>query len=78
MLLGLIPFQNSIPSVEMQLECPACFPFCTKTSGTQTALRLTPQKTFFGVQLKLIIKVNAGASAQLLVSTPSAIFKYFN
>ncbi len=52
----------------MQLECRACSPFSTKTSGTQTALLSTPQQRVSGVQLKQNFKVNAGATAQLHVS----------
>ncbi len=55
----------------MQLGCHACSPSNTKTSGIQTVLLLTLQQNIFGVQLKQIIKVNAGATAQLHVSTAS-------
>lgn len=44
----------------------AYFPFCTKTSGTVTALRLTP--LYFGVRLKQNMKMNSGVFAQLIVS----------
>ena len=53
----------------MRLESPACFPFCTKTSGTQTAQPLTPQRNVFGVRLRQNMKVNAGGIAQLRVSS---------
>lgn len=47
---------------------PACFPSCTKTSGTKTALRLIPQQRVHGVQLKQNSNMNSGATAQLTVS----------
>lgn len=48
---------------------PACFPSTTKTTGTQAARTLTPQTAVSGVGLKQPIRVNSGATAQLLVST---------
>lgn len=48
---------------------PACFPSSTKTSGTHNVLRLTPQKSVFGVRFKLNMKMNSGAFAQRTVST---------
>lgn len=48
---------------------PACFPSCTKTGGSQTVLRWTLQKSVFGVQLKLNMNMNSGATVQLIVST---------
>ena len=63
-----------MPLVEMQQECRACFPSSTMISGIQTALWSTPQKRGFGVLLKQNIKLNAGATAQLLVSTALGVF----
>ena len=62
-------FQNFTPLEEMQMVGPACFPSTTKTNGTHTARKLTPQTAGSGVGLKQTIRVNSGATAQPLVST---------
>ena len=60
--------QNFTPLEEMQMVDPACFPFCTKMCGTQSALRLTPQESVLGVRFKQNMNKNSGAIARLTVS----------
>lgn len=65
----VLTLQNCIQLKKMQQEGRACFPSCTKLSGTKAALQPTLKAAAFGAQLKQHLKINCGAFAQPAVST---------